>query len=76
MDTYSFIIYIKRDDIYKYIAEDFKTTFDSSNYELDRSLLNGEIMTEFVRLTAKTHSHLKDDGSKDKKAKGKKKSVS
>ena len=34
----SFIVYIKTDDIYKDIAEDVETRFDTSNYELDRSL--------------------------------------
>ena len=29
-------------------------------------------MTKFVGLRAKTYSYLRDDGSKDKKAKGKK----
>ena len=38
MDTDSFIVYIKRDDIYKDIAEDVETRFDTSNYELDRPL--------------------------------------
>ena len=38
MDTESFIGYIKTDDIYKDIAEDVKTKFDTSNYELDRPL--------------------------------------
>ena len=33
MDTYSFIVYIKTDDIYKDIAEDVETRFDTSNYE-------------------------------------------
>ena len=28
MDTYSFIVYIKTDDIYKDITEDFETRFD------------------------------------------------
>ena len=42
MDTNSFIVYIKTDDIYKGIAEDVKTRFDtSSNYELGRPLPNG-----------------------------------
>ena len=36
--TDSFIVYIKTDDIYKDIAEDVETRFDTSNYELDRSL--------------------------------------
>ena len=41
MDTDSFIVYIKTDDIYKGIAEDVKTRFDtSSNYELGRPLPN------------------------------------
>ena len=38
MDTYSFIVYIKTDDIYTDIAEDVETRFDSSNNELDRQL--------------------------------------
>ena len=38
MDTESFIVYIKADDIYKDIVEDVETRFDTSNYELDRPL--------------------------------------
>ena len=38
MDTDSFIEYVKTDDIYENIAEDVKTRFDTSNYELDRPL--------------------------------------
>ena len=38
MDTDSFIVYIKTDDIYKDIAEDVEIRFDTSNYELDRPL--------------------------------------
>ena len=38
MDTDSFIVYIKTDDIYKDIAEDAETRLNVSNYELDRSL--------------------------------------
>ena len=38
IDTYSFIVYIKTDDIYTDIAEDVETRFDSSNNELDRQL--------------------------------------
>ena len=37
--------------------------------------LGGKIMIKFVRLRAKTHSYLIDDGSEDKKAKGTKKCV-
>ena len=32
MDTDSFIVYVKADNIYKDIAEDFETRFDTSNY--------------------------------------------
>ena len=35
MDTDSFIVYIKADDIYRDIAEDVETRFDTSNYELE-----------------------------------------
>ena len=42
MDTDSLIVYIKTDDIYKYIAEDIETRFDTSNYELDRLLPKGK----------------------------------
>ena len=38
MDRDSFIVYTKTDDIYKYIAEDVETSFDTSNYELGRPL--------------------------------------
>ena len=33
MDTDSFIVYIKMDDIYKDIAEEVETKLDISNYE-------------------------------------------
>ena len=35
MDTKRFIVCIKTDDIYKDIAEDAETRFNTSNYELD-----------------------------------------
>ena len=38
MDTDSFIVYIKIDDISKDIAEDVETRFDTSNYELECNL--------------------------------------
>ena len=38
MDTDSFIAYIKTDDLYKVIAGDVETRFDTSGDELDRSL--------------------------------------
>ena len=86
---YGFILYIKRDDIYKDIVEDVETRFDTSNYELDRPLpkgknkkvirlmkdeLGGKIMTKFVGLIAKIYSYLIDDSSEDKD-KGTKKCV-
>ena len=90
MDTGSFIVYIKTDDIYKDIAEDVETRFDTSNYELDRPLPKGKnkklirlikdelgrkILTKFVGLRAKTYIYLIDDGTSDKKAKDTKKCV-
>ena len=56
---------MKTDDIYKDIAKDVETIFDTSNYELDRPLpkiknkkviglmkdeSGGKIMTQFVEL--------------------------
>ena len=40
---YGYSVYIKTDDIYKDIAKDVETRFDTSNYELDRSLSKGKI---------------------------------
>ena len=36
MNTKSFIVHVKTDDIYKDIAEDVETQFDTSNFEIDR----------------------------------------
>ena len=84
MDTDSFIVHIKTDDIYKDIAENVETRFDTSNYELDRLLPKGKnkkiiglvkdelsekIMTKLVGLRAKTKSYLLDGSSEDKRAK-------
>ena len=41
MDRKSFIVHVKRNDIYKDIAEDVETRFDTSNFEFDRSLPKG-----------------------------------
>ena len=38
MDTDSFIVYIKTDDIYKDIPKDVENRFDTSNYGSDRLL--------------------------------------
>ena len=72
MDINSFIAYIKTDDIYKDIAEDTETRFDTSNYDLNRPLSKGKskkvirvmqnelgrkIMKEFAGLRAKIYSY-------------------
>ena len=84
MDTGSFIVHVKVDDICKDIAEDV----DTSIFEIDRPLLmgknekviglmkdeaGGQIMKEFVRLRAKAYSYLKHNNGEDEKAKGTKK---
>ena len=38
VDTDSFIVHVKTDNIYKDIAENVDTRFDTSNYEIDRPL--------------------------------------
>ena len=85
MDTDSFLVYIKTEDLYKDIAENIETRFDTSNYELDKPLPKGKnkkvigfmkdelsekIMIKIVRSRAKTYNYLIDDGSEAKKAKG------
>ena len=42
MDTDSFIVHVKTDEIYKNIVEDVKKRFDSSNFEIDRPLPKGK----------------------------------
>ena len=69
IDTDSFIVCIKADDIYKDIAEDVETRFHASNYELDRPFpkrrkekiigllkdkLGRKVITKFIGLRAKT----------------------
>ena len=84
----SFIVHVKADDIFKDIGGDVETKFDTSNFEMDRSLpkgkgkrvirqmkdeLGGTIMKDIVGLTAKTYGYLKDNNDEDKKAKSTKK---
>ena len=90
MDADSFVMNIKTEDFYKDIANDVEKRFDTSNYEVNRSLpagknkkviglmkdeLGGKIITEFVTLRPKTYSYMTDDDKEDKKAKGTKKCV-
>ena len=42
MDTYSFTVLVKKEDIYKDIAEVAQTRFHTSNFELDRPLPKGK----------------------------------
>ena len=42
MDRDRFIVYIKTNGVYKDIAKYVETRFDTSNYELDRSLPKGK----------------------------------
>ena len=42
MDTHSFIMNIKAEDFYKDIANDVEKRFDTSNYEVNRSLPTGK----------------------------------
>ena len=85
-----FIVYIKTEDIYVYIAKDIKRRFDTSNYELERPLSRGKIkrvtglmkvelgekiMTDFFALRPKKYDYLLDDGNENQKAKDTKKYV-
>ena len=87
MDTDNFIVHIKTVDIYRDIAEDVETKFDTSNYEtecnsIDRLLLQirnkkviGLMKDKLGGKTMTTFSGLraKTDGSQVKKEKGTKK---
>ena len=42
IDTDSLIVHVKTDDIFKDIAEDVETRFDTSNFEIDRPLPKGK----------------------------------
>ena len=88
MNTESFIVHVKIDDVFKNIKEDVKIRFYTSNYELNRPLpkrrnenvirlikykLGAESLKLIFALRAKTYSYLIDDGRNDKKATGMKK---
>ena len=80
-------LFLQNRDMYKDIAEDVETRFETTNFEIDRLLpkgknkkiigllkdeLGGKIIKEFVGLKAKTYSYLKENIDEDKKAKGRK----
>ena len=84
MDTDSFVIHIKTEDLYKDIAHDVEKRYDTSDYEADRPLpkeknkkviglmkdeLKEKIITWFVSLRPKTYSYLTDDDKDVKKLK-------
>ena len=90
IDTESFIIHIKTEDVYKDFADDVEKRSDSSNYEVDRPLpkgmnkkvialmkdeLRGKIIIWFVALRPKTYSYLTDGDTVHQKAKRTKKCV-
>ena len=83
MDTGSFIVHVKTDDIYKDIAEDVDKRFDTSNFMIDRALPIGK-NKKVIRWTnhekmcqnkTKTYSDSKDNNDEDQKAKQTKKCV-
>ena len=91
MDTDSFIVHVTTHDIYKEIAQDDETKFDTLNYDLSRPLLKrknknaigvmkdelgGKMRKEFVGLRAKTYSYFIYDGSEGTSKKQKKKQKS
>ena len=87
IDTGSFTIYFKTEDLY---MNNVEKKFDTSNYEVNRPLPKGKnkkliglmkdklgrkIMTIFVALRSKTYSYLIEDGNSNKRAMGTKKCV-
>ena len=91
VDTDSFIVNVKTDDIYKDIAIDVETRFNTLNFEIDTPLPKGknkevigimkdelgeQILKKFVGLKAKIYSYLKDNNDEDKKSQKAQKSVS
>ena len=45
MDTNSFIIYIKTEDVYEDVADDVEKRFDTSNYEFNSTEANISLPT-------------------------------
>ena len=76
MDTDSFVIHIKTEDVYKDIANYVKKRYGTSNYAIERPLPTGKnkkviglmkdesgrkIITKFVGLRPRTYFYLMDD---------------
>ena len=76
MDTDSFIVCIKTEDVYEDLACHIEKRFGTSNYEVNRPLpvgkstkairlmkdkLGGKTMAEFVALRPKTYFYLMND---------------
>ena len=90
MDTDSFIIHVKTENVYEDIPDDVEKRFNTSNYKVNRQLptgknknvtrlmkgeLGGKIMRKFVGVITKTYSYSIDDDSEYKKAKGTKECI-
>ena len=88
MDTESFIIHIKTEDVYEDITDDVEKDLihqimksidlyrkNKKVIGLMKDELKGKIMREFAALRPKTYSYLTDDSNSDKKTKGTKKCV-
>ena len=82
MDIDSFIVYRQTKSIYPEITKDVETRFDTSKYELDKSLpkgknkniivltkdeLGGKITKHFAEFRPKSYSYLTDINHEDKK---------
>ena len=82
MDTDSYIVYIKTEDIYSDITKEVETRLDTSNCALDQPLpieknkrvirlmkneFGGKIMTEFASLSPKIYSYFTDYEDEDTK---------
>ena len=68
MDTDSFIVHVKTEDIYKDIADDAETRFGTSNFELQRPLPP-------EKNKSKISTYLKSNNDAAKKEKNTKKGV-
>ena len=88
MDTVTFKVYMKTEDICTDIARDVERRYDTSNYKLHKPFLKGKnkkviglmkdelggnVMKEFAALRVKRYNYLSDNRDEDKKAEGTKK---